>query len=163
MKFEKEDILGIWNHGDYLEKLDQHFIEVVLEISDTDSYAQTSCKDVIAALAKQNDEFYVKACYLIEHQAEAERRPPEDKLIYEVNRALLVMSRIATDKEYSQQRGMMWIFNDSLTKLTDERGLIVAMLKTPEGLQLCLDRIKGLAVLTSGLVGVVKPAEAIQF
>lgn len=163
MKFEKEDILGIWNDGDYLQKLHEHFIQVILEISDTDRYAQTSCKKVITKLAEQNDEFYVKACYLIEHQAESERRSTEDKLIYEVNRSLLVMSRIATDKEYSQQRGMMWIFNDSLSKLSDERGSILAILKTPEGLQLCLDRIKGLAVLTSGLVGVVKPAEAIQF
>lgn len=163
MKFEKEQILSIWNNGDYLHKIQEHFTEVVLEISDTDSYAESSCKEVIAALAKQNDEFYVKACYLIEHNAEAERRGTEDKLIYELNRSLLVMSRIATDKEYSQQRGMMWIFNDSLSKLSDERGSILAILKTPEGLQLCLDRIKGLAVLTSGLVGVVKPAEAIQF
>lgn len=139
----------------------------VLKLIDADakrnSMTGVGLLSVMKLLFEQSANTLVSICKSIERESEVEARIVEDRFIYQIARAMVLIKAANDELSANDVSQLEWSMSDCFDKISNDGDKFKELLSTSEGIRRSLSRIKGIVSVGKGFVVEKELEDAVKF
>ncbi|MGP1715608.1 MAG: hypothetical protein ACTS9Y_00380 [Methylophilus sp.] len=118
---------------------------------------------VMKLLFEQNANMLVGVCKAIERDSEVESRSVEDRFIYQIARAMVLIKAANDELSTGDVSQLEWSMNDCFDKIAIDSVKFKELLATAEGIKQCISRIKGIVSVGNGFAANNQLMDSVKF